>query len=240
MVTRLIIINVAVYILQGILGDSTQGRTFDHLLSLHPDGVFRYGMIWQLVTYSFLHAGFFHIFFNMYVLHMFGREVEAAWGSRKFLAFYLGGALFSGLCFAAVHYTLGDIIPAVGASGAIMAVMMVYTLWWPNRVLLFMFMFPMKMRTFAIFIVVIEAYSFLSGEGQVANMAHLGGLAFGYLVVKGTPMLRQLAAERRGTGPSQAERDQQRLDDILAKLHRKGMQSLSWRERGFLKKYGKR
>lgn len=238
-VRQLIIVNAVVYLAMILLRGSRISGIWEYL-SLSPADVFERGMVWQLLTYAFLHGDFFHIFFNMYILYMFGREVEATWGRTRFLAFYLGAAAFSGLCFCAVHYALGEIIPAIGASGAIMGVTMVYALWWPNRLLLFMFFIPMRMRTFAILVVIIETFAFLQGQRGVANMAHLGGLLFGFLIVKLAPVFRELSARHAVETESRREREQRRVDELLDKVHRKGMQSLWWWERNFLKKQGRR
>jgi hypothetical protein len=155
----------------------------------------------------------------------------------------LTAAVFAALAFAAVHYFVWPLEkPCVGASGAIMALVMVYALWWPNRTVLFMFLFPMRVWTFVLIVIGIEAVSLLqTSDNGVANLAHLAGLLYGYLIIRAGPRLRfsiarfpakQLSAVREAHKAA----DERRLDELLEKVHRQGIQSLAWRERRFLKK----
>lgn len=244
-VRGLIILCVAVFLLQ------TLGKLLHFLtpmvewFSLSRDGVFGHGFVWQLVTYAFLHYDILHILFNMLVLYWFGREIELLWGSRRFLLFYLTAAAFAGLLFALTDYLFSPRMAhsCLGASGAIMALMMAYALYWPDRVMLFMFLFPMRMRTFIIIITVIQIVMLADisqGSGGVAIMAHLGGLLYGFLIVRGIPLLRRLPGTFTGIRLSDPEADQRRLDQLLEKIHGEGIQSLSWREKRFLKRMSER
>jgi len=248
MVKRLIIINALAFLLQIIVlsavrNDLARYHAIFGWLSLSPRMVFGKGCIWQLVTYAFLHSPFrwTHILFNMLCLYWFGREVETVLGSRRFLHFYLTAAVVAGLTFSAVHL-FRDVTFCVGASGAVMALMMAYALWYPDRKILFMLIFPMRMRTFVTVMIVIEVLSFLKVQNDVANMAHLGGLVYGYLYVRQWPRLA--ARLSGGRGGSTGDRgstadpgdDQRRLDDILDKIQREGMGALSWSEKRFLRR----
>jgi len=247
----LIIVNVAAYMLEIILR-LAQPAAFNAcfgLLSLWPADVFARGYVWQLLTYAFLHdpANILHILFNMLFLYWFGRETEIVWGTRRFLAFYLTAAAFAALAFAAVHYFIWPLHGScVGASGAILAVVMVYALWWPNRTILFMFLFPMRIRSFVLIVIGIEVVSLLQiSDNGVANLAHLAGLLYGYLIVRVAPRLNVLTTRFTAEKPS-ARREERaaaadrRLDELLEKVHRQGIQSLTWRERRFLKKMSRR
>jgi len=248
-VVWLITINVAVYLLQVIVAAAAPfryGAVFGPL-ELSPQDVFEHGRVWQLLTYAFLHdpSSLLHILFNMLFLYWFGREIEQVWGSRRFLAFYLSAAVFAALTFAAVHFFIWKVSGCIGASGAVMALVMVYGLWWPNRTILFMFLFPMRMWTFVLIVIAIEALSLLQTRGHVANLAHLGGLLYGYLVVRALPplsrrfeRLRPAARLERSWVSAEARKlsDERRLDALLDKIHAEGVGSLSWRERRFLKK----
>ena len=242
----LIIISVAVFFLEilivaparGVVGGASERfmRVFGPLV-LSPADVFGKGYIWQLVTYAFLHdpGSIFHILFNMLFLYWFGRDIENVWGTKKFVLFYLGGAAFSGLVFSLVHIYL-DVSYCIGASGAIMAVMMVFSLWFPNQIILFMLFFPMRIRTFIMLLIGIETLSFLQANSRSANMAHLGGLLFGYLTVRFAPLLGRLAGRFASGRRESAVDDERRLDEILNKIRLEGMGSLSWSERRFLKR----
>ena len=244
----LIILNVAVYLLEILFlaGAQQSGNTggawerFVWTFGLAPSFVFSRGYLWQLVTYSFVHdTGIFHILFNMLFLYWFGRSVEGVWGTKRFLLFYVGGAVFAGILYSLVH-AIRPSPPCIGASGAVMAVMMVYALWFPNQMILFMLIFPMRIRTFIMLLIVMETVGWLNPTGNVANMAHLGGLLYGYLVVRSAPGLTQFTSRRRGRERVSGEDDEQRLDDILEKIRRDGIGSLRWGEKRFLKKMSRR
>lgn len=245
----LIIINVGVYFLEVLLyalKEGVPGATFLGWLGLSPGMVFQKGCIWQLVTYAFLHApnSISHILFNMLFLYWFGREVEMIWGTRRFLRFYFAAAVFSGLAFSVLEIIVRPErpLPCIGASGAIMAVVMVYALWFPNRLILLMFIFPIRIWTFVLITIGIETLELLSisRRSGVAHMAHLGGLLFGFLVVRAGPRLaRSLRNSRRHRFEDEAAQER-RLDEILDKVHHAGIHSLSWGERRFLKRMSRK
>jgi membrane associated rhomboid family serine protease len=158
--------------------------------ALAPRDVVQRGWLWQLVTYMFLHAGIFHILFNMLALWMFGAELERIWGTRYFLKFYFltgigAGALtviFSLLPFDFARLVQGTVI--VGASGAIYGLLLAYAMYFPDRpILLIVFWVPAKWCV--AILGAIALFSSLSDAGGVANATHLGGLLIGYLLLKG-------------------------------------------------------
>jgi membrane associated rhomboid family serine protease len=162
-------------------------------LGLVPTLVLHQFWAWQLVTYMFLHAGIFHILFNMLALWMFGAELERIWGTRYFLKFYFytgigAGALtvlFSLLPFAFAQQVNHSVI--VGASGAIYGLLLAYAMYFPDRpILLVLFWVPAKWCV--TILGAIALYSSLSDAGGVANATHLGGLLVGYLMLKGARM----------------------------------------------------
>jgi len=242
-VKGIIIATVSVFVAQIIFSRFSEGAEFMAWLELWPAAVFERGAVWQLVSYAFLHDThiLMHILFNMLFLYWFGRAAERVWGTRRFLIFYFCAAAFSGLCYSAWVYTLGSPHPCIGASGAVMACMMAYALWYPNQIILLFFIIPMRIRTFVIFTICIEVYSLLNMESGIANMAHLGGLLFGYLVVRAGPRLNHaVTACFRKSAEAIAAEDDRRLDEILDKVHKKGIGALSWAERRFLKRMGRK
>jgi membrane associated rhomboid family serine protease len=184
-VKALVIANVVTFLVQQLVPEVT-GR-----LALQPFAVFG-GAIWQPLTYMFLHGGMSHILFNMLSLWMFGVELERMWGTAFFTRFYLicgVGAAATTLLFSLLPGELGHsiyVIPTVGASGAIYGLLMAYALYFPHRQIYMYFLFPVPVR---IFVLIIGAISFLSAVGGpgdgVAHATHLGGLAVGYLYLKG-------------------------------------------------------
>ena len=249
----LIIINIVVFMVQFLVarvsprGDVWLTKWFG---LFYPLAVKR-GCLWQFVTYAFMHdpSSIFHILINMLFLWMFGRELAPALGRRRFLVFYLTAAIFSGVLY--VLFDVGQALvvpqyagmPCIGASGAVMAVTMAYARYWPNRTILFMFIFPMRIRTFVFIVAIVEMFGVLNlRHSGIAHIAHLGGLLWGLLFVR-----YNLAAEQvltrfiHSSGPSGPSADEERrLDEILDKVHSFGIQSLTWTEKRFLKKMSRR
>src|SRR5579871_1706491 len=154
-------------------------------LGLRPVFVLRGLWVWQLVTYMFLHGGVFHILFNMLTLWMFGVELERTFGTRRFLNFYFFCGIGAGVCVVMADYLFSDPrIATIGASGAIYGILMANAVLWPDRIILFSFLFPIKMKYF---VMIVGAIAFLGaftpGNG-VSDVAHLSGLGFGYLYLK--------------------------------------------------------
>jgi membrane associated rhomboid family serine protease len=159
------------------------------ILGLVPAYVFRNAWLWQPATYMFLHAGVFHILFNMLALWMFGAELERRWGTRYFLRFYfvcgVGAgaltALFSLLPFEFARLVYGANI--IGASGAIYGLLLAYAIYYPDRpILLIVFWVPA--RICVAILGAIALLTSLSDTGGVANATHLFGLLVGYLYLK--------------------------------------------------------
>lgn len=143
-------------------------------------------MIWQPATYAFLHAGLWHILFNLLALWMFGRYVEMEIGPRRFLTLYLYGAILGGLLWAAVNYNTQSLV--VGASGAVLAVIIAFATLYPEQpiTLLLFLVIPvtLKAKYLAILATIVVLYGALMGSTGVADLAHLGGIVFGYAYIK--------------------------------------------------------
>lgn len=150
-----------------------------------------HGQIWQLVTYSVLHAGVMHLVGNMIGLWMFGAAIESAWGTRRFLELYWLGVVGAALTTVALSYShlLGD--PAkstIGASGGVFAILMAFgMLFGDNEIMLIPFPFTMKAKYFVGILIVVTLAFAMMGGGQVAYVAHLGGLLFGWLYTRRGP-----------------------------------------------------
>ncbi len=141
---------------------------------------------WQLVTYGFLHGSVMHIFFNMFGLWMFGRELELLMGSRRFLVYFMTCVVGAGLVQLVVAGAHGSIYPTVGASGGVFGILLAYGLTFPNRMVMLVFPpIPMKAKYFVLFYGILELYLGVSGRAPgVANFAHLGGMFFGYALLR--------------------------------------------------------
>ena len=199
-VKNIIIINVLVMIMTSL----NREFMFEHFALFYPTSPFFHW--WQPVTHMFMHGGFWHLFFNMYTLYIFGSVLERVWGTRKFLVFYfvtgLGAALIhTGVEWIQMQSWLGQaaegsaaalssihalkMTPTVGASGAIYGVLMGYAMLYPDSVLTLIFPpVSMKAKWFVLIFAAIELLTGVTGTGGgIAHFAHLGGLIFGYLLI---------------------------------------------------------
>ena len=174
----LLLANVAIFFLGELLGPGLLS-TF----ALWPIGAeFR---PWQIVTYSFLHANFNHLFFNMLGLWMFGTELEHVWGQRRYVIFYFASVVAAALTQIAVNFIVGGGGPTVGASGGLFGLLLAFAMLFPNRTILLFFVIPMKAKWLALLYGVLELYQgvYVMNSG-VAHFAHLGGMLGGYLTLR--------------------------------------------------------
>jgi membrane associated rhomboid family serine protease len=193
-VKLLVITCVAIWFGMFLLGRSGQGglaQTIVDLFALTPTAVL-HGWVWQLVTYSFLHAGLGHVFFNMLSLWMFGSQLEQDWGRQRFLEFYFFSILGGALCTMAISYGhvlgLSPQVTTLGASGGIYGLIVAFGVLYSRARIYVMGIFPIEARWFAIIWVALALYSALAGTGgNIAQIAHLGGALFGYIYLKALP-----------------------------------------------------
>ena len=194
----IILINVAAFVAQKLF------PAFTDWFEASSGQVFHQFQVWRLLTATFLHADNpFHIVGNMLFLWFVGREIESMYGSRDFVAFYLAAAVFSTLAWAVADRFGAEPgrHPMLGASGAVMATVVLYTLFYPRRELLVMGLFPVEMWFLLVVYLSFDILGFLAAPHQgVAYAAHLGGAAFGYLYKTGDLRLSELekwARQRR-------------------------------------------
>ena len=145
-------------------------------------------MPWQLVTYGFLHStgSLMHILFNMLMLWMFGRDLERLMGPRRFLTYYMVCVIGAGIVQLLVGVMQGWGVPTLGASGGVFGILLAYGMAFPNRTIMLLFPpIPMKAKYFVILIGIFELTVGISGTNRgVANFAHVGGMLFGYLLLR--------------------------------------------------------
>ncbi|MGE0705117.1 MAG: rhomboid family intramembrane serine protease [Vicinamibacterales bacterium] len=181
----LIAANVVMFLFQTIVPGFTEA------LGLRPASVVGALSVWQVVTYMFLHAGIFHLLLNMLVLWMFGTELERIWGTRYFLKYYFVTGVGAGILtvlFSLLPFGFAEQIRyaiVIGASGAIYGLLLAYALYFPDRPILMMMLFPIPAKYFVMIIGAISLYSSLGMSGGVAHATHLGGLAIGYFYLRG-------------------------------------------------------
>ena len=175
----LLLINVAIFCL-----DQFVGNWFTQLFALWPIG---HGFLpWQVATYAFLHGNFFHLFFNMLGLWMFGAELERVWGSKRFTHFYAASVLSAAVAQLLVTALLGTFGPTVGASGGLFGLLLAFGMMFPNRIIMPLFPpIPMKAKIFVAVFGGLELILGVTGSATgVAHFAHLGGMLGGYLMIR--------------------------------------------------------
>ncbi len=266
-VTTLIVINVAIFIADQFSPEIGRGvRWLDVHMMLWSD-VYRHPTeFWQLLSYGFSHdpMSIMHILGNMFGLWLFGRDVEAIYGKAQFYRLYLSLIVLSGLAWVVIERIIspGEAIPTLGASGAVMGVMMIYIFHFPHRTFLFMFAIPMPAWVLGIIYVYLDLSGALGGirltDQPVNNVAHLAGAAFGVLFYQTHwtlfslwpgNLFKSLKRRRSGYRVYRGDRDgdredprqlQKRVDDILAKISREGEASLTADERRTLEEASKK
>lgn len=176
-VKNLIIVNVLVYMATALLPVEP---VIEHWGALSV-GMARIPFhAWQLVTYMFLHGNLEHIFFNMFALWMFGRTLEYALSSKRFLIYYMVCGIGAGLIQAAIAWGMHEPMQVVGASGAVMGLLLAFGVLYPDAVIMLLIPpIPMKAKWFVIIYGVIELFLGWRGVGNVAHFAHVGGMLWG-------------------------------------------------------------
>ena len=259
-VKRLLAANFAVFLSISVLGLVSFPWAVDTLGFSTPD-VFRHP--WSVVTYMFVHAnGFGHVFFNMLILFFFGPPLERAWGGREFLKFYLVCGVGAALTSVLLYRWIGP-VSVIGASGALMGVMLAFALKWPDARVLLWFIIPVKVKYLVGVVIVLDLLamrSALGGDmgGGVATWAHLGGAATAWIYLRYgdriETRLRRMNPRRAKFGVEQGKSaidrtrtaDKRRrnrpvdgdaldeVDRILDKIRDSGIESLTTKERAYL------
>jgi membrane associated rhomboid family serine protease len=142
--------------------------------------------LYQMVTYMFTHVEFWHLFFNMFALYMFGQALESYWGSRRFLVYYMVTGIGAGIIQLLVCYLQGIPSITIGASGAVFGILLAFGMIFPNVNLYLMFIpIPIKAKYMVIGYGLLELYTgFANRVGDnVAHFAHLGGMLFGIILI---------------------------------------------------------
>ena len=178
-VKNLIVINLLVFMATALLPVGGAIERFGALWVGWP--LFR---TYQFVTYMFLHANFEHLFFNMFALWMFGRTLEYELGSKRFLVYYMLCGVGAALIQAGIAWGMHEPMTLLGASGAVMGLLLAFGVLHPNAVIMLIFPpIPMKAKWFVIIYGVIELLLGWRGAGNVAHFAHVGGMLWGLLLL---------------------------------------------------------
>lgn len=249
-VQRLLIANVVMFLVTGAMPAVQQLLAFVPLrIHLAP---------WTPITYMFLHANLTHLLFNMVGLFFFGPRLEERLGSKNFIWFYL----LSGLGGAVFSFVFSPYAAVVGASGAVFGVLLGFARYWPREDIYIWGVLPIQARMLAIFLVISSLYAGFSGARDgVAHFAHLGGLVFGWLFLKGwerrrkgrrierpnshykAPGVQDLDAKERWEAiPREGlhEVNREELDKLIGKMQAEGVKALSGEEKNFLDRLANR
>jgi membrane associated rhomboid family serine protease len=179
----LIIVNVAVFI-PYFIGGRALHDAMTTWLALYPETLFKLGFVWQLVTYLFLHGDPTHILFNMLALWFFGSMLEQTWGTRRFVKYYFYCGIAAGVCVTLAGLMELNPPVTIGASGAVFGVLIAFGVLFPDMPVLLAFLFPIKAKYMVMIMAGIELLLTLRPSTGISTIAHLGGMAFGYLYVK--------------------------------------------------------
>jgi len=254
-VLRLIIANTVVLLVMKALPAVPLG----YWLAFEPSHVLT--RPWGAVTYMFVHGGFWHLLINMLMLFFFGPPLEDMWGGREFMKFYL----IAGLGGAAFSFIFAYNTAVIGASAAVLGVMLAFAMNWPDMPIYIWGILPIKAKWLITFLAVVNLMSATAGGNDgIAHFAHLGGLAAAFLYLKldyrmGEEVNRLRKRVRRrgfsvatGAGATTAkprppkrtrkEEDQllDEVDRVLDKISESGLSSLSDDERRILDEVSKR
>lgn len=255
----LIIINVVVFFFQMILQLTFHADPLVSFFALRPIYILEYYWVWQIFTYQFLHGGFFHILFNMFALWMFGSELELYWGKKQFIKYYLISGTGAGVFIFLLPILLSTPNSVtLGASGAVFGILLAYAIYWPERTVLVFGIFPLKIKYLVLIIGLISLMGTLQmkGGGGISHIGHLGGLITGYLyliftIKKGNSfssgnswnLLQKWKMYRQRKRWQSRQKDiletmhmEEKVDYLLEKISKNGIQSLTREEKKFLKK----
>ena len=241
MVWRLMVINLVVFIIQWLAGEQ-----FDKLFAARGQTWVEAIQLWRLITFQFLHASFLHLLFNMIGLYFFGTMIERAWGSRTFLRFYLtcgaiGGAMFVASNLMHIIELSPFNIGLVGASGGVLGVMMACAILFPHIKVYIYFLLPIPIRVLVIIITVGYLLNvWRGGPNAGGDICHLGGMATAAVWIFAGPYLPEFKLKQRQGAWQRKMQQEDKLrfeaDRILAKVHEKGIQSLTAKEKEILQK----
>ena len=243
----IISINFLIFILQYLSGMEDELFT---IFGIVPSKTFGELMLWQPFTYLFFHGGIWHVLINMFVLWMFGSELEKFWGKKEFLRFFFITGIGSGLI--TILFSLSSTKPVVGASGAIYGVLLAYGFMFPNRLVYLYFLIPIKVKYLVMLIGAIAFFSSLNpGNSNISHLTHLSGMVIGFIYLRSSinwntinhfVIHRKDEIKRHYEDKKNEKREALKLqvDAILDKINDVGYDNLSESEREFLFKASKK
>ncbi len=230
-----------------LIAQQFAGQWLVPYLGLIPEQVITHHWVWQPFTYLFLHGGLFHWLFNMLIFWMFGAELERRWGTAEFLKYFFITGLGAAACVLAIapHSTT----PTIGASGAVFGLIVAFAMLYPDAVIYMYFLIPMKVWQAAILFAFIEFFAGLEGGGSgISRFAHLSGMLTGFLYLKFWDSARiqvkgWFRSSQRPARPvvlhEVTDELVTRVDKILDKVLKEGVESLTPEEKTIMDRYAR-
>jgi len=235
----LISINFIIFILQSISDKSSFIFSF---FGIVPINTWNDLMIWQPFTYLFIHGDIWHVLINMFVLWMFGSELEITWGRKNFLKYYFLTGIGAGI--VTILFNLNSNTPIVGASGAVFGILLAYGLMFPNRLVYIYFLIPVKVKYFVSVIGLVALFSSF-GQSNISHITHLSGMIIGFVslrsnvridTIKNIVLLKKAEIEEKVQSKKQERLNELQIevDKILDKINLEGYDKLTEEEKSFL------
>lgn len=252
-VTRILLWSLGVIGVLGFLvGDSGVGRRVWETLALNPiqwREWFPFVPLWQLVTYGAVHSTNdpMHLVFNLVALYGFGSLFEGVFGARRMALWFTAAIAIGGAAQLIYNLAVGALAPTVGASGAVLFLVVAMATLQPSLPVFFLIV-RMRLRTLAMILVGLDLlrviWALKGAGGEVAFVVHLSGAALGFAAIRWRWVwldpLAEIQARREARVVASQVEDERRLDQLLERIHREGIGSLSAREREFLKRMSSR
>ena len=247
-VKLLLILNTVIFLMVEI--SDMQFELFYSNFGLVPAKVWSSLMIWQPITYLFLHGGFIHLVFNMFVLWMFGKDLEHNWGFIPFLKYYFLCGIGSGIATSILGWN--SFTPVIGASGAVYGLLLAYGLTYPERLVYLYGIFPIKVKFMIIGMGIIAFFaSMTSTNSTVSHITHISGMAVGLIYLQSRINFKHLklwllkrkvhSLNVKNTKHENLNYQlRKKVDKILEKLNTDGWEGLTDHEQKVLHKASKK
>ena len=197
--------------------------------------------IWQPFTYLFIHKDFLHVFFNMFVLWMFGSELESIWGRKAFLRYYFTTGVSAGFVWLMLNLSNANHTLA-GASGAVYGILLAFGMIFPNRTVYLYFLFPIKVKYLVMFLVATEFILSMNTASDISHITHLSAVAIGFVYLRYfwrwkdiqfsiRKYIREFGLTVQNQKETRRAKLQQEVDQILDKINAVGYDGLSKEEK---------
>ena len=213
------------------------------ILGLSPETV--WPLIWQPLTYMFVHGDFWHVAINMLVLFLFGSELETIWGRYGFIKYYLITGIGSGMVWLVFRSFASSSAYLIGASGAVYGILTAYGLMFPNRIVYIYFLFPVRVKYFVMILGGVAFFSSLGSHSNISHLTHLSGMIIGFAYLRSNRQWKKMIFSlRKNILEKKLKREESRqnkkkmlqkdVDHILDRINQVGYDGLTDSEKSRL------